>query len=145
VPGGSLALPDSIGEILMMPPYRGTGLLAVETYFSFVLASGRVQYEIGVGNPSEFNYPMRPYVGVNYPSWLSTSIGQKYDCSRWDEVQPVGGGAPADPRCWQMNPGADTTQTGRKVWPWLSPAITNIGTIPTTVMNVQVYSKTLRR
>ena len=134
---------------LSMPPVAGHGIVAVRTILSFT-ANGpcNLHYVIGVSNPSEFDYPMRPYTGVSYPNTaysnviLACTATLPVHRERLDIIDPGSMTAPADFRCWTMNPGSDPT-AGRG-YPSLFASITNNGTVAVTVNDLQLISEAIQ-
>jgi hypothetical protein len=128
LPGQSFNCPASS----MMPPVYGPGRGRVESFLQGCLTEEPgaeidsnyppVYAGIGVSNPSEVNYPMNPYTGVQYPSVWTIFYGG-FHFKRLDMIEdsPV---APISRRSYTMNPG-NTAADGRKNWPSLCASITN--------------------
>ena len=137
--GQSLDFP--VGGILMSPPARGYGIVRVQTTLCFDLVEGSVSACIGVTNPSEYNRPMKPYVGVCYPSpTMNLHAGQRVHLHRVDIIDQSS--MPADIRSWEMNPGMNGG-SGRGKYPSLAPYVTAVGG-RAVVSNIQVESYALQ-
>lgn len=134
--GRTQTFPNS--GIYFAPPVRGVGIVRHQITFSFDLVSGSVSAVIGVSNPSEFNVPMRPYVGVSYPNpTIDLVPGQRVVLVRVDCIDRSQ--LPANIGDWEMNPG-NAGGSGRARWPSLSPNVTARGNSNAVVQNVQIES-----
>jgi hypothetical protein len=123
--------------------YAEEAMVAVKSTFQFdVSGPCHISYVIGVSDPSEFNYPMRPYTGVSYPEATPLILGPGESTSahksRLDIIDP-GSMVGADYRSWQMNPG-NQPYTGRG-YPSLVGLVTNNGSTPVTITNIQLLGE----
>lgn len=131
--GQTLSLPTN--GIFFSPPTTGYGLVRNQIVFCFDLVSGSVSAVIGVTNPSEYNRPMKPYVGVCYPSpTTELKAGQRVMLYRVDIIDQSS--MPADIRSWEMNPGA-SGGSGRNKYPSLAPEVTAVGG-DAVIKNIQI-------
>jgi hypothetical protein len=119
------------------PPVHGRGIIRNQLTFSFDLLAGTVSAGVGVSNPSEVDVPMRPYVGVNYPTMTAqlTPV-QRVMLIRIDIIDVSH--PPANISSWTMNPGS-ATGSGRAAYPSLRPMVT-AGKNGATIGNVQIES-----
>ena len=124
------------GGIYFSPPVRGSGVVRNELTFSFDVVSGKVTAVVGVTNPSEYNRPMKPFVGVCYPSPTEPLGPGHWHLIRIDIIDQSS--MPADIRSWEMNPGWGGG-SGRNRWPSLAPYVTAVGGTA-VVRNVQIQS-----
>jgi hypothetical protein len=136
-PGQSVDFPPQPG-IFALPPVHGVGVVTCVSFFQgYVVGPADISAGIGVSNPSENDYPMRPFTGVQYPSqWpviIPEGLTVPFCFHRMDTIDL--GSAPSDFRSWTMNPG-NTPADGRRNWPSLSANITNNGLRPVTVYQV---------
>jgi hypothetical protein len=135
--GQSVDLPPPPG-FFSLPPVHGTGLVTCVSYLQgYVVGPADIECGIGVSNPSENNYPMRPFTGVSYMDRIIVVIPEgltlPFHMSRMDTIDL--GAMPLDFRSWTMNPG-NTPADGRAGWPRLSASITNHGGAMVTVQQV---------
>jgi hypothetical protein len=135
--GQSVDLPPPPG-FFSLPPVHGSGLVTCVSYLQgYVVGPADIECSIGVSNPSEFNYPMRPFTGVSYMDRavvvIPAGMTIPFCFQRMDTIDL--GALPADIRAWTMNQG-NTPADGRAGWPRLSASITNHGAELVTVQQV---------
>jgi len=133
--GQTVDFPSS--GIFFSPPVHGRGVVRNECTFSFDLVSGSVTAVIGVANPSEYNRPMKPYVGVSYPNpTIPLTAGQRVHLIRVDIIDQSS--MPSNIGSWEMNPGM-SGGNGRAGFPSLAPNVTAVNG-PAVITNVQIQS-----